>query len=211
MDRNNKIVLTNEYQQEKKLNENTTKEDLDNQYIVDEHGNKFRVPYRMVKIVTFSNVKPVGEFRDQPHAARLQYRLMEKDAILKARVNFIKKTITLIYNPLEANNLKEKIDVKGIVDFLKSQNLEIDESMADDKDFDYIKDFYSYAFNPPSIREHPPYGYTHDEWQKMKAEYEKNRKKGEKEKWEKFLLWQKEYEKLHPEEKKWEDDSLINE
>lgn len=204
MDRHSKIVLTNEYQEDLKKNKDVTQGDLDKQYIIEE-GNKFRVPYRMVRMVTFKNVVKEGEFRDQPHAARLQYRLMEKDSILKARVNFIKNTITIMYNPKNADNLKDKISLEEIVDFLKTQNVNVSAENAEDVDFDYVKDFYSYAFNPPSIREHPPYGYTVDEWKALKATYQKKLEEGKEKSWNKFLEFQKNYEALHP-EINWEEE-----
>ncbi len=204
MDRNSKIVLTNEYQEDLKKNKDVTQGDLDKQYII-EDGNKFRVPYRIVRMVTFRNVNREGEFRDQPHAARLQYRLMEKDSILKARVNFTKNTITIMYNPKTADNLKDKISLDEIIDFLKTQNVNVSKDAAEDKDFDYVKDFYSYAFNPPSIREHPPYGYTMEEWKKLKSTYQKKLAEGRAKSWDKFKEFQKNYETLHP-EIKWDEE-----
>ncbi|MCL4404501.1 hypothetical protein M1583_00735, partial [Candidatus Marsarchaeota archaeon] len=65
--------------------------------------------------------------------------------------------------------------------------------------YDYYKNFYSYAFNPPAIREHAPYGYTIQEWKKMKPEYEKKKAEYRKKSEEKFHNFQMEYLKEHPE------------
>lgn len=207
MDRNSKIVLTNEYKENLKDTESLTEEDLDKQYITDEEGNRFRIPYKMVKLLTIKNVKRVGEFRDQPHVARLQYRLMEKDEILKATLNFAKSEMMITYNPKDSDNFKKKTDLDEILDFLKSQGLEIDkEKDVSEEPYDYINSFYNRAFNPPEIRDRPPYGYTPEEWKTMRAKYEEKKEKMKAEKWEKFKEWQKEYEKKHPEETNWYDE-----
>ena len=79
---------------------------------VEEKGNKFRVPYRMIKRVAFTNVKK-SEMIDIPHAARLQYRLMLLEPIIKASVDFTKAKITVTYNPDTSDNNKEKISLRS--------------------------------------------------------------------------------------------------
>ena len=74
---------------------------------VTENGNKFTVPYQMIKKVTFTNVSK-AEMIDIPHAARLQYRLMLLEPIMKASVDFTKSKITVIYNPDTADNNKAR-------------------------------------------------------------------------------------------------------
>lgn len=172
MDKNNPIIKKSAYQEDLQRTATLTEQEINSQYII-EKGNRIRVPYRMVKQVIFTNVKQSGEFSDPEHAARLQYRLLLNDAILKARVHYIRNKILIIYNPKDAGNLKDKIDLDGIKAFLKEQKVEIDENSISDEPYDYYKDFYTYAFDSPSIREHPPYGYTLKEWKKMKPDWEK--------------------------------------
>ncbi len=177
----------------KELDEQQQQEiDFEKQYI-EENGNKFRVPYRTVRRVLFTNVSQ-SEMRDIEHAARLQYRLMLMDPILKATVNFTKKTITITYNPTTADNLKEKTSVPEIAKFLAEQGVHVDISTAKEEDYDYVHEFYNYAFNPPAIREHPPYGYTKKEWEKLKPKWEEKSAKALKEKYQKHKQFQREYD-----------------
>lgn len=155
----------NRYKQE--LEEQKKKEiDFSKQYI-EEDGKKFRVPYRIVKRVVFPGIKK-EELRDIPHSARLQYRLLLLDAVLKATVNFTRSTITVIYNPVTSDNLKEKISRQGIIDFLAKEGVNVDADIAREEDYDYVKSFYNYAFNPLPVREHTPYGYTKEQWKELK-------------------------------------------
>lgn len=181
MDKNNPVIKKSAYQEDLQRTAALTKEQIDSQYLL-ENGNKIRVPYRMVKQVIFTNVEHKGEFSDPEHAARLQYRLLLNDAILKARVHYIRNKILIIYNPEHADNLKDKISLEGIRTLLKEQKVEIDENSISDEPYDYYKDFYTYAFASPSIREHPPYGYTIQEWKKMKPEWNEKVKKYKKKK-----------------------------
>ena len=183
---------------QKELEEQKEKEiDFSKQYVM-EDGKKFRVPYRMVKRIVFSNVSK-AELRDMPHAARLQYRLMLKDSILKATVNFTKSTITVTYNPESSDNLKEKISQKEIIDFLVGEGIHVNAQAIKEEDYDYYKNFYSYAYNPPTIRERAPYGYTPEQWQKQKPEWEEKLKKGNLEKVAKHRAFQEEYLEENPE------------
>ncbi len=165
---------------------------------VEENGKQYRVPYRMVKQVEFSNIRP-DELIDLEHAARLQYRLLLNDAVLKAKVEFAKLRIIVVYNPAEAKNLKEKISLEGLADFLAGEGVHVDVSKAAMRDLDYYKEIYSYQFDPEQIREHPPYSYTAEEWKKMKPVYEEKTRLGEQEKLRRFHEWQDSYAEMHPE------------
>ena len=136
-----------EYQQDLISTASLDAASLENQYI-EENGNKFRVPYRIVRQAVFSKVKQ-AELKDLEHAARLQYRLMLNDAVLKARVHYARGTITIIYNPPNANNLREKISLEGLKELLAKEGVHVDSASTVDADYDYYKNFYSYAFNPP--------------------------------------------------------------
>ncbi len=197
MDKSEKQPKMSEFQEDLIKNANIDEEKIKKQYI-EENGNLYRVPYRIVAKVVFSNISK-SDMKDQEHAARLQYRLMLNDAILKARVHFAKGNITIIYNPTNADNLKEKISLEEIIKFLESEGIHVDRQHMVNEDYDYYKNFYSYAFNPPAIREHPPYGYTLEEWRKIKPEWEKKREKGRIKNEEKFHKFQMEYLKQHPE------------
>ncbi len=163
------------YQTDLQATANLTEEQIRNQFVM-EDGNPIRVPYKVVRQAVFTNVKHTGEFADSEHAARLQYRLMLKDAVLKARVHYIRDKILVIYNPVDADNLKEKVSLDEIKAFLKIESgVEIDENSIKDEPYDYYTNFYKYAFDPPAIREHPPYGYTIKEWKKMKPEWDRKK------------------------------------
>lgn len=165
---------------------------------VNEDGIEVRMPYRMIREVTFSGVSQ-QELADMEHAARLQYRLLLQDPIIKAWVNFVKRRIIVIYNPKGADNIREKMSLEELVGFLGKEGVHVDIANAAERDYDYYKEFYNYAFNPKVIREHAPYGYTEEQWKRMKPEWEKKMAEGRKRKWLKFLDYQKSYEKLHPE------------
>ena len=170
--------------------------DLSKEYVNDENGVKVRMPYRTVKRVLFSGVKK-EELKDQPHAARLQYRLMLLEPVIKAYVNYLKGQIIVIYNPIGADNIKDKMSLQELVDFLAKEGVHVDMNSAKEEDFDYTKEFYSYAFNPARIREHPPYGYTMEEWKKRKAAFEKELQEQKVSKWQKFKEWQQKYKQEH--------------
>ena len=167
------------------------------EYII-EDGKRFRVPYKIIKEVVFTELKK-QELIDIPHAARLQYRLMLLEPVIKARVDYTKSKISIIYNPRTAENIKEKMSLEELKDFLAQQGIHVQDSRTEEKDYDYYKNFYSYAYNPPSIRERAPYGYTKEEWQKMKPEWEEKLKKGEELKQEKHREFQEGYLEANPE------------
>ncbi|MGD0510313.1 MAG: hypothetical protein ABSA33_00585, partial [Candidatus Micrarchaeaceae archaeon] len=154
-----------------------------------ENGKQYRVPYRVIKQVIFTGLSK-EELIDIPHAARLQYRLMLLDPVIKARVDFTKLKISVIYNPREADNYKEKISLDELIEFLSKQGVSVKSENTALQDYDYYKELYSYAYNPPVIRERAPYGYTKEEWQAMKPEYEKKLKESEAQKLEKFKQFQ---------------------
>jgi hypothetical protein len=165
---------------------------------VDENGKKFRVPYKIIKQVTFSNLKK-EELIDIPHAARLQYRLMLLDPVIKARVDFTRLKMVVIYNPRTATNIREKMSLDELKEFLSKQGVHVEEKDTQEEDYDYYKNFYSYTYNPATIRERAPYGYTKLEWQQMKPEVEIRMKEAEKLKQEKFKKFQEDYLESNPE------------
>lgn len=165
---------------------------------VDEKGVRLRIPYKNVKQVSFSNLKK-EELIDAEHAARLQYRLMLLEAVLFAKVEFAERRITITYNPPEAQSRKEKMSLQQIVDFLAKENVRVDAQQMQEKDVDYYNEIYKYQYSPKSVREHPPYGYTLEEWGKMKADYEAKKAVYWKEDLEKFHAWQQNYLREHPE------------
>lgn len=175
---------------------------VEDDYITDEQGNKYRMPYRMVKEVVFSGLSQ-KEMIDPQHAARLQYRLSIMDPVIKCSVNFAKARITVIYNPKGARNRREQISQQELIGVLANEGVHVDAAKISERDYDYVKEFYSYAYFSPKIREHPPYGYTNAEWEKMKGSWDEKMQKMSEEKLEKFHEWQKEYaasiaEQEHP-------------
>ena len=161
-------------------------------------GKTYRVPYSMIKEVEFSNVSR-EQMLDMEHAARLQYRLMLQESVIRAKVEFVKQKITIVYNPVGAENNKPKITKEELVKFMEGEGVRVDARSMSERDFDYFKEMYSYQFNPPSIRERPPYGYTMSEWKKMRNEYNKKASEGRVENYDKFREWQNSYASKHPE------------
>lgn len=182
----------------KKELERERAENKEYQEYVEENGAKFRVPYKNVRQVVFSNLKK-EELIDTEHAARFQYRLMLLEAVLFAKVEFVARKITITYNPPEAESRKEKMSLQQIVDFLAKEGIHINPLEMQEKEVDYYNDIYKYQYNPPSIREHAPYGYTLEEWRKMKADYLAKKVIFEKNKIEKFHAWQQDYLRGQPE------------
>lgn len=177
------------------------KEATENKYYDDRvtiDGKSYRIPYRMVKEVTFSNVRK-EDLIDLEHAARLQYRLMLNDAVLRAKVEFVKQKITVVYNPETAENRKEKISLKELIALFAKEGVNLSRAGMEERDFDYFAEMYSYQFNPSVIREHPPYGYTAKEWERMRSEYNAKMMKSIDENRQKFEEWQKGYAEEHPE------------
>ena len=102
----------------------------------------------MIKRVTFTNVNK-AEMLDIPHAARLQYRLMLLDPIMKASVYFTKAKIIVTYNPDTAYNNKEKISLEDLKEVLKKEGISTDPADLVNEDYDHYKNFYPYAYIPP--------------------------------------------------------------
>ncbi len=187
------------YTYQKELEEERKQPDAARDEYVEENGVKFRVPYKMVREVTFSNVRK-EELIDTEHAARLQYRLMLQEAVLFAKVEFVTRKIRITYNPDDVVNRKAKMSLQQLVEFLSKQGVNVSAEGPDtsQRDVDYYTEHYSYHFNPAVIREHPPYGYTREEWQEMKVEYEGKKVEYEKGKLDKFHAFQAEYLQEHP-------------
>lgn len=164
---------------------------------VDYKGKTYRVPYRMIKEVVFSNLDQ-AELQDFEHSARLQYRLLLMDSVLKAKVEFVKNRITVTYNPLESKNRKDKISRQQLADFLAKEGVYVDPEHTTERDVNYFDEIYRYQFEPETIREHAPYGYSLEEWKGMKPAWEKKRDETIKEKYDKFQNWQNTYLESHP-------------
>jgi len=134
---------------------------------VEEDGKKYRMPYKMIKKINFDNLDQ-KELVDLAHCARLQYRLLNLDAIIKAKVAFVKRHIEIIYNPIDAENKKAKISREDIIKFLNEQGIHPKPENISEVDFDYYKEFYSKTYFPESIRHALPYGWTREEYEKQK-------------------------------------------
>ncbi len=164
---------------------------------VEYNGKIFRVPYRMIKEVIFSDLSR-DELKDIEHSARLQYRLLLMDSVLKAKVEFNWNRITITYNPLEAKNRKEKTSRQQLIDFLAKEGINVKTAHTKERDLDYFEEIYKYQFEPATIREHAPYGYSREEWKKMKPEWEQKQKEMIKAKYGKFKEFQSKYLDSHP-------------
>jgi len=164
---------------------------------VEYKGKTYRVPYKMIKEVVFSNLDQT-ELQDLEHSARLQYRLLLLDSVIKAKVEFVRNRITITYNPAESGNRKEKISQHQLADFLAKEGVYVDSANIAERDVNYFEEIYRYQFEPNTIREHAPYGYSLQEWKKMKPAWEKKRDETIKEKYSKFQNWQNAYLESHP-------------
>jgi hypothetical protein len=163
-----------------------------------ENAGRYKVPYQSVKELIFANVKK-EELVDAEHSARLQYRLLLLDAVIRAYVDFSLRKIFIIYNPSEAESKLEKTSRQELVAFLAEQGVHVSNDEIQENDLDYYSGIYAPQYNPPSVREHPPYGYTTEEWKKMKVDYEKRRSIWDAKNRDKFHVWQRSYAKRHPE------------
>ncbi len=167
------------------------------QWSVEENGKKYVVPYRTIKRVMFSNISQ-KELIDIPHAARLQYRLMLLEPVIKATVNYVKGTILVTYNNVGSGNLKEKMSREELIEFLGTQNIHIDPAAVEEQDYDYYNAFFRYTFNPQRVRETAPYGIKTEEWRKIRPEYEAKTEDAFKKKMGEFHEWQDSYAVEHP-------------
>ncbi len=163
---------------------------------VEYNGKTYRVPYKMIKEAVFSNLES-KDLIDIEHCARLQYRLLLLDSVLKAKVEFIRNRITVIYNPKDAANRKEKISKEELIAFIEKEGVIIDPQHVSERDVDYVKEIYTYQFEPATIREHAPYGYSMSEWKRMKPEWEKKQSESIRAKYNKFRKWQNSYLEQH--------------
>ncbi len=162
------------------------------------NGKTYRIPYKMVKEVVITDLSK-EELKDIEHSARLQYRLLLQDAVLKAKIEFIRARMAITYNPKESPNRKAKISLAELIEFLAKEGVHVDPAKATERDVDYVNEIYKYQFEPATIREHAPYGYTLEEWKKLKPEWEKVKAEREDMKHEKFKQWQDSYLDTHPE------------
>jgi hypothetical protein len=167
-------------------------------YSIEESGKSYRIPYKMVREMTITNIDKT-ELKDIPHTARVQYRLLLLDAVLKAKIEFIRGKATLTYNPVGEANSKEKMSRDDVIRFFAEQGVHIDPKNIVERDVDYIEEIYKPQFDPAQIREHAPYGYTREEWKRMKPDYIKKTIEGEQKKQEKFHAWQDSYISRYPE------------
>ena len=165
---------------------------------VEFEGKSFRIPFRFLKEIVFSDIDQ-AELKDIEHSARLQYRLLLLDPVLRAKVEFTKRRITVTYNPPEATNRKEKISKAKIIEFLAKEGVKVDEKEVSERAVDYFEEIYKAQFKPAVIREHAPYGYTLDEWKSMKPAWEKKQQTAVKAKYKKFKEWQDSYLAQHEE------------
>lgn len=146
--------------------------DTSKDYIAEADGKKYHVPYRMIKEVTFGNISH-QDMVSMEYAARLQYRIMLLEPVIKARVEYVKNRIVVIYNPVGADNMKDKMSLDELIAFFEKEGIHVDRKAIVERDYDYYKEFYQYAYFPKSIREAPPYGWTKEEWQKQKEKLAK--------------------------------------
>ena len=160
-------------------------------YVI-EDGKQYRMPYGIVRKAIFSGLKK-SEMVDIAHSARLQYRLMLLGAVIKAAVDFDGAQITVIYNPVNANNKSEKTNLAELVKALSKEGVHADPVKIYDADYDYYKDLYTYSHNPKTIRESQPYGYTAKEWSAIKPRWQKKVAEAAERKLEKFRHWQAGY------------------
>jgi hypothetical protein len=166
--------------------------------MVEYNGKKYRVPYKIIKEVTFSGLNP-SDLKDIEHSARLQYRLLLLDSVLKAKVEFIRSRIIITYNPPESMNRKDKISRQQLIEFLSKEGVGVNPGSIAERDVDYFEEIYKYQFEPASIREHAPYGYSREQWKQMKPEWDRKQKEVAQAKYTKFLKFQDSYIDQHPE------------
>ncbi len=164
---------------------------------VEENGTKYVLPYKTIKRVLFSNISQ-KELIDIPHSARLQYRLMLLEPVIKATVNYVKGTILVIYNNTGSGNQKEKMSRDEIVEFLGTQSVHVDPAAVNERDYDYYSEFFKYTFEPQRVRETAPYGIKMEEWKRIRPEYEAKTEEQFAKKMESFHEWQGEYATEHP-------------
>lgn len=158
-------------------------------------GKTYRVPYKVVReaVITVSK----ESMQDLEHAARLQYRLMLLDSVIKAKVEFVKGLITIVYNPKDSPNIKEKASIGELIEFISKEGV-IPEGRFTERPVDYFEEIYKRQFEPAQIREHPPYGYTLKEWKSLKPGWEKLLNEKNASKHYNFKKFQEKYLEEHP-------------
>ncbi|MGC9129389.1 MAG: hypothetical protein ACP5GB_00680 [Candidatus Micrarchaeia archaeon] len=117
------------------------------------------IPYD--KIVHANIEVKKEELIDQPHAARLQYRLLANDAIIKAKVHFQKGLIEIYYNPKSKENKSSlpKISLDEIIKILNENGVHPEKNGVKEEIVDYKKTLFDNMFNPKEIRKIKPYGW----------------------------------------------------
>ena len=70
-----------------------------------------------------------------------------------------------------------------LADFLAKEGVYVDPRNITERDVNYFEEIYRYQFEPKTIREHAPYGYSLQEWKGMKPAWEKKRDETIKEKY----------------------------
>lgn len=158
-------------------------------------GKTYRVPYKVVKEAVIKVSK--DSMHDIEHAARLQYRLMLLDSVIKAKVEFVKGIITIVYNPKASPNSKAKASIDELIEFISKEGALLEGSFTE-RDLDYFEEIYKYQFEPATIREHPPYGYAIKEWKRLKPGWEKLLSEKNASKHEGFKKFQEKYLEDHP-------------
>ncbi len=159
-----------------------------------EGGKKYRIPYHVIKRAIFLDIKK-EHLIDVSHSARLQYKLLLMDSVVKAVVDFNQLRITVIYNPIGADNNGAKTSVESLVKFLAQEGVHVHPGSTKDENYDYYKELYSYAFSSPSIRKSAPYSFTLKEWETLEPEFIKKSTKADRDKLAKFNEWREKYKK----------------
>src|SRR5271157_5338227 len=162
-----------------------------------EDGKKYRIRYHMMNREIFSNLDK-NELVDVSHSAKLQYRLLLLDPVIKATVDFNELKIVVVYNPDSADNNNAKMSMEKLVEFLAQEGVHVRQVGTKNEDYDYYTQLYSYAYASPSIRKSAPWSYTIAEWERHEPAFIKKSKKREKEKIAKFRAWQNTYLKHMP-------------
>jgi len=138
-----------------------SKEEIDvSKEYIKEGDALIRMPYRKIKKVTFTNIKK-EELKDIPHAARLQYRLLTNDAIIKAKVHYQKELIEIYYNPKSSENksTQPKMSLDEIIKILNENSVHPEKDAIKEEIVDYKKTLFDRAFNAKQIRHAKPYSW----------------------------------------------------
>ncbi|MGC9099007.1 MAG: hypothetical protein ACP5HW_00450 [Candidatus Micrarchaeia archaeon] len=117
------------------------------------------IPYDKIKYAKIKVKKE--ELIDMPHAARLQYRLLTNEAIIKAKVHFNEGLIELYYNPKgkENKSLQPKTSMEEILKILADNNVHAKTEDVKEEVVDYKEKLFEPTFHPKEIRKVKPYGW----------------------------------------------------